>query len=252
MASAMLLEARKHIPLDGSETQVDYQILGDHLEESDQVRVLIVASSKKAFESHLGLLREVDIRPTIVDVESLAVSNAYLAFNDLPEEGLVVLLDVGCRKTSITLLGRKDMFFTRDVSVGGAVFTEDLMEKYGLKFLEAEKVKAEQGLEPDLERVDAGEGGLRLASKNVLDRFGDEVNRTLRYYVKETGQSQFNKFVLVGGGAAMKDLQAYLEKKFRADVEAFDPFAQMEMVEGNGDGHPAQYTAAVGLAIREH
>jgi type IV pilus assembly protein PilM len=251
MASAMLMEARKHIPLDGSETQIDYQILGAHPEEQDKVRVLLVGSSKKSFENHLSLLREVDIRPTIVDVEPLAIANAYMAFNELPEEGLVVLLDIGCRKTSIILLGRKDRFFTREVNVGGAVFTEDLMNQYGLKFEEAERVKAEQGLKPDLARHGEGEEGLRLANKNVLERFGDEVNRTLRYYVKETGQSHFNKFILVGGGSALNDLQEYLQTKFRADVEQYDPFAQMEMVGGNGDGHPGQYAAAVGLAIRE-
>ncbi len=251
MASAMLMEARKHIPLDGSETQIDYQILGDHLDEQDKVRVLLVGSSKKAFENHLALLNEFDIRPTVVDVEPLAIANSYLAFNDLPEEGLVVLLDIGCRKTSIVMLGRKERFFTREVNVGGAAFTEDLMAQFGLKYSEAEKVKAEQGLKPDLTPTDAGDGGLRLASKNVLERFGDEVNRTLRYYVKETGQSQFNKFVLVGGGSALSDVKEYLEKKFRADVETFDPFAQMEMVGGNGDGHPGQFAAAVGLAIRE-
>ncbi len=251
MASAMLLEARKHIPLDGSETQIDYQILGDHPEEADKVRVLIVASSKKSFENHLSLLSEVDIRPAVVDVESLAVANSYLAFNELPDEGLIVLLDVGCRKTSITLLGRKDRFFTREVNVGGAAFTDDLMSGFGLRFEEAERIKAEEGLSPNLERKASGEGELRLASKNVLERFGDEINRTLRYYVKETGQSFFSKFVLVGGGAGLTELPDYLEKKFRADVETYDPFAQMEMVGGNGGGHPSQYAAAVGLAIRE-
>lgn len=251
MASAMLLEARKHIPLDGSETQVDYQILGDHPEEPDKVRVLIVASSKRSFENHLATLREVDIRPTVVDIEALANANSYLTFNELPDEGLVVLLDVGTRKTGIILLGRKDRFFTREVNVGGATFTEELMKSYGLKFEEAERVKAEQGLEPDLPKVDTGEGELRLAKKSVVERFGEEVNRTLRYYVKETGQSFFSKFVLTGGGASMNDLQEYLEKKFRASVEVFDPFAHMEVVGGNGAAHPAQFSAAVGLAIRE-
>ena len=34
------------------------------------------------------------------------------------------------------------MFFTRDVTVAGHTFTEDLMQNYGLKYNEAEEVKA--------------------------------------------------------------------------------------------------------------
>ena len=251
MSSAMMLEARKHIPLDGSETQVDYQVLGEHHEEADKVRVLLVASSKKIFESHLRTLKELEVRPMIVDIEPLAYTNSYLAFNELPDEGLVVLVDIGCRKTSITLLGRKDRFFTREVPVGGHSFTEELMKSYGLSWDQAEKVKAEQGLKPDLPKVEAESGELRLASKSVVDRFGEEVNRTLRYYVKETGQSFFTKFVLLGGGAGLDDIRDYLANKFNASVEVYDPFAFMDVATENGGGHPSQYAAAVGLAIRE-
>lgn len=251
MNSAMLLEARKHIPLDGSETQVDYQILGESIEEADKVRVLLVAASKKLFESQLSTLGELEIKPTVIDVEPLAISNSYLAFNELPDEGVLVLVNVGSRKTGITLVGRKDRFFTREISVGGQNFTEELVKEYGLSWAEAERVKAEQGLKPDLPKTEKEGGELRLAQKSVLDLFGDEVNRTLRYYVKETGQSYFTKFVLFGGGAALEDVETYLTNKFNATVEVFDPFAWMDVVAENGAGHPAQYAAAVGLAIRE-
>jgi len=251
MASAMTLEARKHIPLDGAETQIDYQVLGEQPDEADKVRVLLVGSSKKIFEGHLRTLKEIEMKPVIVDIEPLAYANAYLAFNELPDEGLVVMVDVGCRKTSITLLGRKDRFFTREVPVGGESFTDDLMKTYNLSWAEAEKVKIEQGLKPDLQKNETDTGELRLASKSALDRFGEEVNRTLRYYVKETGQSFFTKFVLVGGGAALDDIRDYLANKFNATAEVFDPFVFMDVATENGGGHPSQYAAAVGLAIRE-
>ncbi|MDP8206795.1 MAG: type IV pilus assembly protein PilM [Candidatus Electryonea clarkiae] len=251
MASAMLLEARKHIPLDGSETQVDYMILGEDIKEPEKVRVLVVATTKKLFNAHLETLAELEIRPTIVEVESLAFANSYMAFNEMPDDGVVVILNIGCRKTSVTVVGRKDMFFSRELTIAGNTFTDYLMQIYGLKYQEAEKVKIEQGMNPDLPKVAIEGKGLRLASKGVIEQFGEEVNRTLRYYVKETSQSFFTKFVLVGGGAAMPDIQEYLENKFNVTVEAYDPFSHLEIIGGNGGGHPSQYAAAVGLAIQE-
>lgn len=251
MASAMLLEARKHIPLDGSDTQVDYMILGEYPKEPDKVRSLVVATTKKLFDAHIETLSELEIRPTIVDVEPLAMANSYMAFNELPDEGVVVIVNIGCRRTGITIVGRKDMFFTRDIPVAGATFTEYLMNTYGLNYRDAEEVKISQGLNPDLKKSESKEGQLRIASKGVVERFSDEVNRTLRYYVKETSQSFFTKFVLVGGGAALQEVQSYLADKFNVNVEVFDPFKRIEVTAANGGGIPSQYAAAVGLAIRE-
>ncbi|MBZ0263437.1 pilus assembly protein PilM [bacterium] len=251
MDSAMMLEARKHIPLDGSDTQVDYQVLGENIKEPDKVNVLVVATTKKLFSGHIDTLREIEMRPIVVDIEPLAMVNSYLAFNDPPEDGVVVLLNVGCRKTGISIFGRRDMFFSREIPVAGAAFTEELMKDYGLDYQEAERVKSEQGLSPDLPEVGDKEGGLRLAKKSVIERFGDEVNRTLRYYVKETSQSFFTRFIVTGGSAGLSEIPDYLSKKFNASVEVFDPFARMEVAAGNGDGIPSQYAAAAGLAIRE-
>lgn len=251
MNSAMILEARKHIPLDGSETQVDYQILGEDAKEPDKIRVLLVATTKKLFNGHLDTLRQVELRPVIVDIEPLANVNSYLMFSDLPDEGVVVILNIGCRKTGISVVGRRDMFFSREIPVAGAMFTEELMQDYGLDYQEAERVKISQGLNPDLPKVKQDESGIRLAQRTVIEKFGDEVNRTLRYYVKETGQSYFKKFVLIGGGAGLKEIQEYLGKKFNATVEEYDPFARLEIASANGGGPPSQYAAAVGLALRE-
>jgi len=251
MDSAMILEARKHIPLDGSETQVDYQVLGEHAKEPDKVRVLVVATTKKLFSAHMEALHQLEINPLIVDIEPLAMVNSFLTFNEVPDEGVIVLMNIGCRRTGVSIFGRRDMFFSREIPVAGAMFTDELMKEYGLDYHRAEEVKYEQGISPDLPKAKADDGGLRLASRSVIEKFGDEVNRTLRYYVKETSQSYFTRFILMGGGAHIKELQEFLARKFNVGVEEYDPFARLELVGGNGGGHPAQYSAAVGVAIRE-
>ncbi len=251
MASAMLLEARKHIPLDGSETQVDYQLMGEHPQDTEKVRVLLAATTKRLFTGLLDTLGALEIRPSVVDIEPLAMANSYLTFHDLPDEGVIVMLNIGCRKTGVIIFGRKDMFFTREIPVAGAQFTEELMKNYGLEYSKAEEIKMTQGMNPDLPRSEEESGSLRLAQKSVIERFGDEINRTLRYYVKETSQSLFTKFVLVGGSANLPELREYLANKFNATVDLYDPFARLEVASEDGGGHPAQYAGAVGLAIRE-
>lgn len=251
MASSIMQEARKHLPLDGSESVVDYQILGEDPKDADKVRVLIAATTKRVFDSHLDILRELELKPGVVDLEPLASMNAYLSHTELPDDGVVVFLNVGARRTNLLIVGRKDMFFSRDLPVGGFTFTEEIMKKLGAKFNEAEDIKRTQGLTAKGVRVMAGggdEGGLSLADKPAIEKLSDEINRSLRYYVKETGQSYFVRMEVVGGTAESTDLCDYLTSKFSLECRPFDPFAH---VEGAADiRNRYQYAAAVGLAAR--
>ncbi len=251
MASSLLLEARKHIPLDGSETVVDYQIMGDDVTDSDKVRVLLVATTRRNYETHQDFLREIELKPGIIDIEPLACLNSYIIHSQMPDEGVAIFLNIGARRTTLSVYGRRDSFFTRDLPIGGQAFTEELMHKYGISYEEAERVKREQGMEPDLERKGGnGESSLSLAEKSTFDRLGDEINRSLRFYVKETGQSVFTHFVLTGGGVLLPGLDTYLNNKFNLPIELYNPFNQLDSRVPIEAENPYQMAAAIGLAIR--
>lgn len=251
MASSILLEARKHIPLDGSDTMVDYLLLGDDVNDSDKVRVLLVATTKKLYETHQDFLREIDIKPGIIDIESLAVLNSYLIASQLPDAGVVIFLNIGAKKTTLSVLGRKDMFFTRDLYVGGAIFTEELMVNYDLDYETAERVKKEQGMNPKLERKKTNGGSsLAVSEKTSMEKLGDEINRSLRYYVKESGQSVFTHIVLTGGSVMLIGLDEYLSNKFNLPLEIYNPFNQLDSRVPIDAVNPYQMATAIGLAIR--
>ncbi len=250
MASSLLLEARKHIPLDGSETVVDYQIMGDDVKETDKVRVLLVATTRKLYEGHQDYLREIELKPGIIDIEPLAVLNSYIIHSQLPDEGVIIFLHLGAKRTMIGVFGRRDTFFTRDLPVGGQHFTDELMRIYGLDYGEAEEVKRTSGMSPNLEKK-LGEGaGLGMSDRTTFEKLGDEINRSLRYYVKESGQSVFTHFVLTGGGAGLIGLDSYLSNKFNLPIELYNPFNQLDSRVPIDTPNPYQMAPAIGLAIR--
>lgn len=254
MASALNQEGRKHLPLDGSELLVDYQILGDDTREADKVRVLLAVTTKRTLDAHLDILRELDLKPGVVDLEPLSCVNSFISRHELPDEGVYCFLNIGARRTNLVILGRKDMYFSRDLPVAGWSFTEDIMNKLNCTFAEAEEIKQRQGLTAkELKPMASGgaetlASSLSVADKSPLDKLYDEINRSIRYYVKETGQSGVMKFVLFGGTAASQELCDYLSGRFSVPVEAYDPFSILEG-SANVQNHP-QFAAAVGLALR--
>ena len=169
----------------------------------------------------------------------------------MPDEGVAIFLNIGARRTVLSVYGRRDMFFTRDLPIGGQMFTEELMNNYGLDYQEAEKVKFEQGMEPDIEKKsNNGGSSLSLAEKSTFEKLGDEINRSLRFYVKDSGQSVFTHFVLMGGGAILKDMDTYLSNKFNLPIELYNPFNQLDSRVLIETDNPYQMATAIGLAIR--
>ena len=47
LATALQFEARKHIPMDGTDALMDFQILGEDPQEMDKLNVLLVASTQR-------------------------------------------------------------------------------------------------------------------------------------------------------------------------------------------------------------
>jgi len=211
----------------------------------------LIATTRKNYETHQDFLREIELKPGIIDIEALATMNSYLIYSQLPDEGVVIFLNLGARRTILSVFGRRDMFFSRDLPIGGQTFTDELMQKYGLDYEEAEQVKKEQGMEPDLERKTGnGASSLSLAEKLTFDKLGDEINRSLRFYVKDSGQSVFTHIVLTGGSAMLTGLDTYLSNKFNLPMELYDPFNQLDSRVPVEAGNPYQMSAAIGLAIR--
>jgi Tfp pilus assembly PilM family ATPase len=103
----MLLESRKHLPLDGSQSVMDFQILGDDTKEGDKVRVLITATTKKHFDAHTEMLKDLELKPGVIDIDQLAAINSYVIGREIPEEGALIFLNVGARKTNLTVLEEK-------------------------------------------------------------------------------------------------------------------------------------------------
>lgn len=248
LESALFFEAKKHLPIAGGEMILDYQVL-DIEERTNNMNILLVATNKQMLREHSDVLRAVNIQPNIVDVEPLAVANCF-ALNSSVEEGTYVLVNIGAHRTNLVIYGPKSKFFSRDFGWGGFNFTRDIMRKHNLEFAEAEKFKYEYGIhEPQ-----TGQGKtlqmLDITEKPTQEQIAMEIKRSLRFYVKEAGNSDFHKIYLMGGGAKTKGIAEYIGEMLNIPTEVYNPFQNLEMPEKFRDKHDPQLGLALGLAMR--
>lgn len=247
--SAMTFEARKHIPMDGTEAVIDFQIMGANDKEVDKIDVALVACTKKTLSQHIDILKESGLRPGKVDADPVALSNAFFVTRDLPEEGAIVILDIGTLGTTLIVRGGSDPFFTRDIPIGSHHFIREIADKQSVNYLTAQDKLYQSGVEAV--RVEDTEGGnISVAERTVFDNMVEDIRRSLRYYAKTNNQSFFLKIFLSGGGAATGGLAEYIQEKLNVEVAVFNPLESFPGYEADTMLNPNQYAVATGLALR--
>ncbi len=249
LESALFFEAKKHLPISGSEMMLDYQVRKVE-EKTNNMHVILASATKTQVNQHTKLLNSVEITPGVIDLEALAIANSF-ALNEAVDEGVYVLLDIGAFKSNMVIFGKEAKFFARDIDWGGYNFTKEIMQKNDMDYEEAEKYKLEHGLKEKDEKDDKDSLiALDITEKTTSELIAQEVKRSLRFYVKEAGNSDFRKILLVGGGAKLIGLPEYLEKQLKIPTEVFNPFNNLEKPAKFADEDDPEFSLALGLAMR--
>ena len=244
LRSAMQFEAEKHIPFDMKEVSLDCQIL-DRSEQSGKMNVLLVAAKKSLIEGIIQTVHEAGLEPDIIDVDAFALVNAFTEnFPSQDKDRVITLLNIGAEVSTINILKGGVPYFTRDVSIAGNDLTRTLIERFGIDFSSAEKLKCSPG-----ERFAEIFG----VARPVLDNLIDEIRLSFDYY-----ESQFeegvDKIYLSGGCSRLKDLDKFLSEALGLKIKFWDPTSCFNIspdIDHNKLSNAInQMAVAVGLALR--
>lgn len=242
--SSLIFEARKHLPLDDEQPILDFQILKGDV-GSAEMEVMLVATSRKTFDKHREILQLAGfpVDEATIDIDVLALANSFLLGQKSKVDGLTIMLDLGARTTNIIVLGEESPFFNRTVNVGGLNFTNDVIEKEKVSYVEAEKYKMSHNVFIE----DEGQSGMSLTmvKKGCQEQLLEEIKRSLRYYAKENNNSSFKQILVSGGSAKLQGLIDYLNKELNLPTSLFNPMNGIM-----GGVNDPQLTQAVGLALR--
>lgn len=249
LKQAMEYEADKYIPFDVSEVQLDAQRLRDGSDEVEQgaggqMKVLLVAAKKSLIEEHIHLLQSVGLTPTVVDVDFLALGNAFelrnisLGINDNEVRALV---DIGASKTDINIMRGNISFFQREIFMAGNDLTEAIAKRFGEDPKDVEKMKKDPG---------GALESMQDAMLPVLEDIGSETRLSFDYH--ENQYNQEVKEVYVSGGSVLfPGIDTMLTQIFNLPVRVWDPTEGLEITNPSGMvGANSDMAIALGLASR--
>ena len=217
---ALRYEAASHLPFPIDELSLDGAMLKDL---PDSRMLVMIAAAKKDFVSQrLRLFQEAGVKVNILDIDSLALINAFNythspSADSSVSSGAVALVNIGASVTNINILEDGVPHFTRDINVAGKTLGSETMQEAGL--------------------VD----------------FVAELRKSFDYY-EASSAVVISKIFLSGGGSLISNLSANMKKLLDIEVEQWNVFSNFKFApdldEQNIKDNSSQFSVAVGLALR--
>jgi len=195
-------EAEQYIPFDITDVNLDVQILGEDEQNVGQMEVLLVAAKKDMINDHVSVLMEAGLNPQIMDVDAFAIENMFEINYDFAEGETVVLANIGASTINVNILRNGVSTFTRDISMGGNQFTEEIQKQLNVSHEEAESLKLGGDLGAPSETTEAvipqEVGGI---IRSVSDTMAIEIQRSLDFFAATATDDRISRVFLMGGSS---------------------------------------------------
>ncbi len=242
-------EVEQYIPFDIKDVRIDFQVIGPLKEDPSKMDVLLVAVKSDLVNDYISVVKDAGLTPAIVDIDSIAAGNAFELCHPVSDEQVPMVVNVGASFMNINILHSGVPLFTRDVPMGGGMYTSEIQKQLAVSFETAEELK--------VGKKDAGERADKITEimRTVSNILSTEAQRSYNFFSATYPDRLVTKVYLTGGAAKSAFLKEMLSEKIGVDVVLFDPFEGLTIEEGSLDPSLASdfntaATVSVGLALR--
>jgi type IV pilus assembly protein PilM len=258
LSKMILIEAEPYIPFSIPEVNLDFQILGDVVEDSQKkMETILVAAKKEIIGARVEIVQQAGLSPVLIDVDAFALQNAFETSFGTTTRETCLIVHVGAFVTTMVIVENGVPKVVRDVFIAGNAVSKALQRNFQCdgKQAEAMKVRAQILVTPeDRERAmaDANKETLQMSTVilPVMKDLLAEIQRSLDFYLSQGSDRQVARVLLSGGASRLGNLMPYLAQELRLPVEAFDPFLRIDGAQSIAPEMRSLFTVAVGLALR--
>lgn len=237
-----------YIPLEPEEYIIQYVNEGTFMEDgNEKLKLFIVAMPKDIAKQHFNLLKDLDLKPRVLDFQSNSMRkffflNKAINNNSIIKAKTIASIDIGFYSTKLTIFKGKDIEISRNISLG----TKDILQKSHMNSMEREDLSSLSSFKKiDAENLTEEEDLETTESlNNMLDRLLDSLEMIFRYYSSQEQKYEINLIILQGRTININYIKEKFENYFNiktVSINAFDEILDADL---------CLYSNAIGGLIR--
>ena len=213
LAKAVNFQAGQYIPMPLQETTLDWQIIE---RGNGKIIVLLMAVPTDIIKRYVQSAELAKINLKGLELETVAIARLL----GKKEKGVVALVDIGGRSTSINIMDKGALRTSHNVDTAGGDFTQVISSGLGINPFRAEELKRAYGLNIHAR----GEVKIINLLMPLLDVIKRETEKAINNYFLRT-KRKAEKVILTGGGANLQGLEDYYSRQLAMPVVKGDPFS---------------------------
>ena len=129
LRQALPIEAQRHLPFAVQDVVLDGAILGPA--DASKMWVLLVACKRELLERRLSWVTAAGLVPVCVDVDAVAVANAFVETNGIKRPKTYAVMEIGAQRSSVIVFRSDTPYLIREFPVGGAKLIHRMSEQMG-------------------------------------------------------------------------------------------------------------------------
>ncbi len=221
--------------------------------------VLVALAKNASLFPRIGVLKKANLKLQGACPNAIAFQHIYVTTARIEPDEVTLLMHVGAENTDIAIQRDGKLLFARNVSGGGRLFTDAIMQQFGSGYDRAEKMKFQKA---DVTPKSSAKYADSLAEKvsnavmGVTGQFVSMVHSSVMFCKAQAKLKELtiDKVVLAGGGANLAGFAEYLETNLGIPVVIFDPSGAVDLSgltpeeTETFESDPTGLTIALGLA----
>jgi type IV pilus assembly protein PilM len=215
--------------------------------ESKFLRVLVTGSAKSMVQKYVEIFKHAKLDLQAIDTESFSLIRSLVG----KDKSTVCLIDMGSRRTNLTIVESGISFISRSINIGGESVTKSFMEQMQMQYADAERMKRDLGSSANTQA-----NQLPPVLETLMHALVNEIRYVFQLYASTelTSKKKVEKIILTGGSSHLPGLPEYLSHALSLNVYRGDPWARTaypEELRRILDEIGPRMAVAVGLAMRD-
>jgi type IV pilus assembly protein PilM len=242
LSRCLEFELERYIPGKKRENMViDYKILYKLL--NNQMVVFLIALERKMIEERIGLVKDAGLVASSINVDSLALMNAYNACQLYStDKEVTAILDIGHTASKLVVFQGDTLYFSRDINNGIYDLIRLACERTNMDFNMVNELGPNLADKPK---------DLYMAIKTNLNGLVDELRLSFEYCWRHL-QKKVSQLYLSGGGSKLKMIEEVLSANLSLKTGSLDVTRRFKTPNVKREDlleHSSLLTVAIGLAV---
>jgi type IV pilus assembly protein PilM len=241
-------EASLYLPYPREEADVDYQKLGDFIDEDgiEKVQVLLVATRKDVTQTYLNTFEQAGLTVDILEINSFALIRTIRDQLRLfgPEEA-AILVDIEFDSTEIAIIINGVPQFSRTVPIGTYQLQTALSRAMNLP------ASRDMDMLESMTIPNSGVTGSNpgMASMlRVLGELADELRRSIDFYLNQRENLEVVQILLAGPGGGLPQIDEFFIQRLSLPTTQIDPITSLSL-EVDAEKYPLIKRPGLGIIL---